>query len=90
LVKTCSKTSIAELAAEYLHLNSQAPSLDLHALCLEVIRDFPEEAAKVRKSSGDAPVLNKLIGVVIKRTRGRAEAKAAKRTLVSVIMDGDN
>jgi Asp-tRNA(Asn)/Glu-tRNA(Gln) amidotransferase B subunit len=65
------------------------PTVDLRALCQDIVRDFPEEATKVRGASGAAPVLNKLIGAVMRRCRGAADARATRQMLISVIMASD-
>jgi aspartyl-tRNA(Asn)/glutamyl-tRNA(Gln) amidotransferase subunit B len=94
MVKTRSEDMPSKLAEESLGLgrhstSSQLSSQNLRTLCEEVVRAFPEESAKVKRLAGDAPVMNRLIGAVMKRSKGRADAVAARKILVSIIGDAD-
>lgn len=55
----------------------------LDALCAEIVRDMPEEAEKVRQ--GQDKVIKALIGAVMRRTKGRADARAAKDIFVGIL-----
>jgi aspartyl-tRNA(Asn)/glutamyl-tRNA(Gln) amidotransferase subunit B len=90
LVETRANTSPSELARHGTALHSpstHAAPLDLSLLdlCTLVIREFPAEAEHLRRSGGDDPVVNKLIGVVMQRTRGRADARAVGLLLQSIL-----
>ncbi|KAF8961095.1 Glutamyl-tRNA amidotransferase B subunit [Flammula alnicola] len=60
---------------------------ELEVLCKSAISDLPSEVAAVR--SGNKNVLNKIVGHVMKKSRGRADAVAV-RTLVEKIVRGEN
>ncbi|KAA1466549.1 Glutamyl-tRNA amidotransferase B subunit [Dentipellis sp. KUC8613] len=56
----------------------------LGELCREVITKLPEEAEAVRQ--GNTKVLNKLVGSVMKSSRGRADAQAVRSKLREVLL----
>ena len=57
------------------------PSGDsLVELCVQVIRDLPVEADKVR--AGQHKVLMRLVGEVMKRTKGKGDARKAREILM--------
>ncbi|KAG5725686.1 Aspartyl/glutamyl-tRNA(Asn/Gln) amidotransferase subunit B [Termitomyces sp. T112] len=58
---------------------------DLHTVCADAIAALPEEVASVRK--GRKNVLNKIVGRVMKDTRGRADAPAVKALLEKMIVE---
>lgn len=55
----------------------------LRGWCMQAIDDLPEEAQRAR--DGNAKVINRLLGHVMKISRGRADAKAAKALLQSIL-----
>ena len=65
--------------------SSSSPTSELHALCERAIVDLPSEVAALR--AGNNNVLNKIVGHVMKKSRGRADAVAVK-TLVEKIVKG--
>jgi aspartyl-tRNA(Asn)/glutamyl-tRNA(Gln) amidotransferase subunit B len=58
---------------------ANSSACELETLCREAIVAMPEEAAAMR--SGHKNVANKLVGWVMKKSRGRADAKAVKEAL---------
>jgi aspartyl-tRNA(Asn)/glutamyl-tRNA(Gln) amidotransferase subunit B len=68
------------------HPESSSPS-NLRVLCEAAISELSAEAGAVRKTGGDAPVLNKLVGAVMRKSRGRADARAVKMMLIEVLLD---
>jgi aspartyl-tRNA(Asn)/glutamyl-tRNA(Gln) amidotransferase subunit B len=56
---------------------------ELTALCQQVIQDLPKESEKIRK--GQEKVLARLIGEVMKRTKGRADAEVARTELMRLL-----
>lgn len=56
----------------------------LKAWCEEAITSLPEEAEVVRK--GNHRVLNKLVGKVMKASRGRADAVAIRTMLLELLV----
>ena len=54
-------------------------STSVEALCDEAIRRFPEEAELIR--GGKKNILMKLVGSVIKASRGGADPKLTRRIL---------
>ncbi|KAF9462046.1 Glutamyl-tRNA-Gln amidotransferase B subunit [Collybia nuda] len=57
-------------------LQDTKPSPELYGLCLDAINALPSEAAAVK--NGNKNVLNKIVGRVMKESRGRADAKSVK------------
>lgn len=56
----------------------------LEAWCTQAIEAMPREADAVRK--GNMNVLNKLLGHVMRSSRGTADAQAAKATLRNLLL----
>ncbi|KDR84118.1 hypothetical protein GALMADRAFT_111334 [Galerina marginata CBS 339.88] len=63
-----------------------SPISELEALCNSAIASLPSEVAALR--SGNKNVLNKIVGHVMKKSRGRADATAV-RSLVEKLVLGD-
>jgi len=59
---------------------------ELHTLCIEAISALPDEAAAVRK--GNKNVVHKIVGRVMKNSRGRADAQRVRILLEKLIMGG--
>ncbi|KAF8231413.1 glutamyl-tRNA amidotransferase [Tricholoma matsutake] len=57
----------------------------LHSLCLDAMAALPDEVAAVKK--GHKNVLNKIVGLVMRESRGRADARSA-RSLLEKLIDG--
>lgn len=55
----------------------------LRAWCMEAIDALPDEAQRAR--AGHANVLNRLLGHVMKISRGRADAKATRKLLMHIL-----
>ena len=55
----------------------------LHSLCLDAMAALPDEVAAVRQ--GHKNVLNKIVGLVMRQSRGRADAKRVKGLLQNLI-----
>lgn len=62
---------------------STAVALELHALCAAAVSALPKEAAALR--SGHMNVLNKLVGHVMRSSRGRADALVARQVLEEMV-----
>lgn len=56
---------------------------ELERWCLNAIEALPSQAAAARK--GNMNVLNRLLGHVMKASRGRADAKAARDSLQQLL-----
>lgn len=56
---------------------------ELSALCQQVVLELPKESEKIRK--GQVRVLARLIGEVMKRTKGRADAEVARTELMRLL-----
>lgn len=56
---------------------------ELTALCRDAIQSLPGEVAAVRK--GNTNVLNKIVGKVMKESRGRVDAKKARLCLEELL-----
>ena len=63
--------------------SSGKPFEELQKLCQAAISDLPQEAAAFR--SGRKNVLNKLVGHVMRNSRGRADAGSVKQHLEDII-----
>ncbi|KAG5648738.1 hypothetical protein DXG03_000085 [Asterophora parasitica] len=61
-----------------------SPSSGLQTLCADAIAALPAEADAVR--NGNKNVLNKIVGRVMKDSRGRADAQAARARLEELIL----
>jgi aspartyl-tRNA(Asn)/glutamyl-tRNA(Gln) amidotransferase subunit B len=57
----------------------------LHSLCLDAVSALPDEVAAVRQ--GNKNVLNKIVGRVMRESRGRADARSV-RILLEELIDG--
>lgn len=60
-------------------------SSELRDLCVDAIRALPDEVAAVK--NGNKNVLNKIVGRVMRDSRGRADAKSV-RILVEELISG--
>lgn len=73
----------SELAKELgLSALSQDDSL-VSQWCLEAIENLPQQAEAVRE--GNLPVLNKLVGKVMKLSKGRANADNVRTLLLELL-----
>ena len=93
LIKTRTKDSPLTLLKDYQTFGSafespRLPSADLRSLCELVIQDFPDEVATLKASAGGDPVINKLIGSVMKKSNGRVDAKAVREMLLLLARTG--
>ena len=66
--------------------NDQADDL-INKYCEEAIMRLPEEAEVVRR--GNLRVLNKLVGYVMKMSKGRADAQAVHARLKGMLVEKD-
>ncbi|KAH8118408.1 glutamyl-tRNA amidotransferase [Phellopilus nigrolimitatus] len=73
-----------------LALNSSEESFNeiMDEYCLKAIEELPEEAKVVR--GGNIKVLNKLVGFVMKMSKGRADAQAVHIRLKNIIMNKED
>ncbi|KAG6844528.1 hypothetical protein H0H87_006184 [Tephrocybe sp. NHM501043] len=60
-------------------------SSEIHVICADAIAAMPAEVNAVRK--GNKNVLNKIVGRVMKDTRGRADARTLKALLEELILE---
>jgi aspartyl-tRNA(Asn)/glutamyl-tRNA(Gln) amidotransferase subunit B len=63
----------------------QAPSADLEETCRGVIEDLGDVAESIRKGN-EKPVM-RLVGEVMKRSKGRADPKEARRILMEILKE---
>ena len=78
-----SDRSASDLARELSLLASADDGVALETWCTEAISALPQEAEAVRR--GNVNVLNKMLGRVMKSSKGRADAKAARATLLKFL-----
>lgn len=64
---------------------SQDDSSLVKEWCLEAIKELPQQAEAVRK--GNLPVLNRLVGKVMKLGRGRANAETVRTLLLELLRE---
>jgi len=67
---------------------SQHAASELLSLCEAAITTLPAEVDAVR--NGNKNVLNKIVGKVMKDSRGRADARVARTLLAQLISEGRN
>jgi len=72
-----------DLARELSLLAMPGEKDSLEKLCQQVVIDLPNEAQMVRQ--GNSRLLNKLVGRVMKASRGRADAQTARATLEKLL-----
>ena len=77
ILQTKTTVPVSQLI-EQLSLRT-ADSISVEALCDEAIRKFPEEAELIR--GGKKNILMKLVGCVVKASRGGADAKLTRQIL---------
>ena len=71
------------LAKEMSLMAGDAADASLKQWCEAAIQALPEEASKVRR--GQMNVINKLVGHVMKSSKGAADAKAVRSMLESML-----
>ncbi|CAK5269813.1 unnamed protein product [Mycena citricolor] len=74
--------------ARELGLMSTGGDIDIEHACRTAILALPSEADAFRR--GHQNVLNKIMGRVIKESRGRADAKLVRECLVALLQEGIN
>ncbi|KAL5508185.1 hypothetical protein ACEPAH_5804 [Sanghuangporus vaninii] len=74
-----------ELSLLALETNNEQTKEFVDKLCKEAIEALPEEAEVVRK--GNLRVLNKLVGYVMKASKGRTEAQSIHSRLKNILAD---
>lgn len=74
----------AKLAKEQSLIALADGDASLRTWCEEAIQSLPEEAEVVRR--GNLRVLNKLVGKVMKASRGRADAVAIRTMLLELLV----
>ena len=60
---------------------------DLYRICIAGVEELPEEAELVRR--GKSRVLMKLVGRVMKLSRGRADAQQVRKYLENILKPKD-
>jgi len=77
-------TDVKDIAGQMGLLASPESAEDeLRALCQSVIEKLPAEAESVRQ--GKAKVVMRLVGQVMKESKGTADAKKARELLLSML-----
>ena len=64
-------------------LVSESDTTLLETWCKQIISEMPEESQAIQ--NGHVGVLNKLVGRVMKLSKGRADAKAVRSTLEQLL-----
>ena len=83
--KIAEQLQLLALSSTPSHGTSElSPSPALESLCAEAISAMPEEVGAIRR--GRKNVVNKLVGRVMRSSRGRADATAVKELLEKMIL----
>jgi len=72
-----------ELAKEHSLIALDKSDSSMEAWCREVVELNPEVAAAIR--AGNINVVNKLVGRVMKKSRGTADALSVRKLLLEII-----
>lgn len=72
-----------ELAKQYSLIALKKGDSSMDAWCLEVIDSNPEVADAIQ--AGNTNVVNKLVGKVMKKSRGTADALSVRKLLLEMI-----
>ena len=80
-----SRLSTLRTILKNLGLDASAQSGDLEKVCREVIEGLPDVATAIRKGN-EKPVM-RLVGEVMKRSKGRADPKEARRILLDILKE---
>lgn len=65
------------------------PTMDLQNLCEVAISALPQEVQALRSGTSKG-VLNRIVGYVMKRSKGRADAIAVRKMLEEMIFGKEN
>lgn len=84
-MRTGSKEDIATIQ-QSLQLDIMNDN-DLYRICIAGVEELPEEAELVRR--GNSRVLMKLVGRVMKLSRGRADAQQVRKYLENILKPKD-
>ncbi len=84
MLNTRSRSSPSIVANELSLYAWSADTDQLNKFCLEAIASLPQEAEAFRR--GNVRVLNKLMGYVIKSSRGRVDAHAVQERLKQLLV----
>ncbi|KAJ7758564.1 Glutamyl-tRNA amidotransferase subunit B, mitochondrial [Mycena maculata] len=86
LADPTSSQTPTERARSLSLLSTSSGELDVTSLCAVAIAALPAEASAFR--NGHKNVLNKIIGRVMKDSRGRADSKGVKECLIALLEQG--
>lgn len=64
--------------------SSSSPQSELHLLCEAAIQALPNEVDTLR--AGNKNVLNRIVGYVMKQSRGRADAKVVRNLVEQIVL----
>ncbi|KAK0212659.1 glutamyl-tRNA amidotransferase [Desarmillaria ectypa] len=78
------ETSVRQLAVKLNFMSMSSSSEDdLQSVCARAVEALPDEVAALR--AGHHNVVNKIVGWVMKETRGRADAKTVRETVLDLV-----
>ncbi|KAK0461085.1 Glutamyl-tRNA amidotransferase B subunit [Desarmillaria tabescens] len=78
------ETSVRQLAVKLNFMSmSSSSGDDLQFVCTRAVEALPDEVAALR--AGHHNVINKIVGWVMKETRGRADAKTVRETVLNLV-----
>lgn len=83
MIENTSSSSPKDLAREMSMLALEDDTGVVDKLCLDAINAMPEEAEVIRR--GNVRVLKKLVGFVMRHSKGRADAQAVQARLQQLI-----
>jgi aspartyl-tRNA(Asn)/glutamyl-tRNA(Gln) amidotransferase subunit B len=64
--------------------DSYSPQTELRLLCEAAIQALPNEVAKLR--AGNKNVINRIVGYVMKQSRGRADATIVRNLVEQIVL----
>ena len=64
--------------------SASSPQSELHLLCEAAIQALPNEVATLR--AGNKNVVNRIVGYVMKQSRGRADAKVVRNLVEQIVL----
>lgn len=84
LAKELQLTALSSNIPDSSASSSSSPNSELQLLCEAAIQALPNEVASFR--AGNKNVLNRIIGYVMKQSRGRADAKVVRNLVEQIVL----
>jgi aspartyl-tRNA(Asn)/glutamyl-tRNA(Gln) amidotransferase subunit B len=85
LAKELQLTALSSTPDSSSSVSSSSPHFELQLLCEAAIHALPSEVTALR--IGKKNVLNKIVGYVMKQSRGRADAKVVRKLVEKIVLN---